>query len=135
MDDAKDVATLPDPARKAATETGDGADAPLVQEEAPDARTEAEEAVDAPTEPDEGEGPEEDARTDEAPQEDVETEEAVTPNDIGSPPQGLHDSNDGPKAPRSKRCPPKQRTSNKLSKRSQRSPSRRRFQIMPVKGR
>ena len=47
MDDAKDVATLPDPARKAATET----------EESP------EKAVDTLTEPDEGEGPEEEDKT------------------------------------------------------------------------
>ena len=109
MDDVEDVATLPDPARKVVTETkespddytetGDGAVAPPAQEEAPDARTKPEEAVDTPTKPDEGEGPEEDARTEEAPQEDVETEEAATPNDVGSPPQGSHDGNDGPKDP------------------------------------
>jgi hypothetical protein len=109
MDDAEDVATLPDPARKVVTETeespddctetGDGAVAPPAQEEAPDARTKPEEAVDTPTEPDEGEGPEEDAKTKEAPQEVVETEEAATPNDVGSPLQGSHDGSDGPKAP------------------------------------
>ena len=55
-------------------------------------------AVDTPTELDEEEGPEKDARMEEAPQEDVETEVAATPNDVRSPPQGLHDVNDGPKA-------------------------------------